>query len=69
MNAAIRAGAITKEEKWASHQLRHRAGTDARAMFGIDAAQLLLGHSDVRTTERYAIPDESKMMEMAEKMG
>ncbi len=69
VNAAISAGAIATDERWTSHQLRHRAGTDARAMFGIDAAQLLLGHSDVRTTERYAIPDESKMMEYAEKLG
>ncbi|MDD3470599.1 MAG: site-specific integrase, partial [Thermoguttaceae bacterium] len=69
VDAAIRAGAITTGERWASHQLRHRAGTDARAKFGIDAAQLLLGHSDVRTSERYALPDESKVLEFAEMLG
>ncbi|MDD3470183.1 MAG: site-specific integrase [Thermoguttaceae bacterium] len=69
VESAIQSGAITEDERWTSHQLRHRAGTDARAKFGIDAAQLLLGHSDVKTTERYAIPDESKMIAFAKTMG
>ena len=66
---AIAAGSITAEERWTSHQLRHRAGTDARREFELDAAQLLLGHSDVRTTERYAEPDLSKAVDFAKRCG
>jgi Site-specific recombinase XerD len=57
---AVAAGAITESERWTSHQLRHRALTDMRREYGLDVAQLLGGHSDAKTTERYAAPDRSK---------
>lgn len=40
-----------------------------RSREAIDVAQLLLGHSDVRTTERYVVPDESKVIEFSEMLG
>jgi integrase len=36
------------------HQLRHTFATETRRASGIDAAQVMLGHSSVKTTERYA---------------
>lgn len=36
------------------HKLRHTYGTDIARTLGIRAAQMLLGHADVKTTERYA---------------
>ena len=60
VNRAVAAGAIKESERWTSHQLRHRALTDMRREYGLDVAQLLGGHSDAKTTERYAAPDRSK---------
>lgn len=36
------------------HKLRHTYGTDVTRTLGIRAAQVLLGHADVKTTERYS---------------
>lgn len=36
------------------HKLRHTYGTDVTRALGIRAAQVLLGHADVKTTERYS---------------
>ena len=58
--AAVAAGVIKESELWASHQLRHRKLTDTRRDYGPDEAQLVAGHSDIRTTQRYAEPDMSK---------
>lgn len=44
-------------EHWSPNQLRHTAGTEVRRDVGLDAAQALLGHSSVRTTEIYAAND------------
>jgi integrase len=41
-------------EPWTPHQLRHTAATEIRRGAGLDAAQVLLGHASVRTTETYA---------------
>lgn len=41
-------------KRWHSHQLRHNAATYLRAKFGIDAAQMVLGHTSRTMTEGYA---------------
>lgn len=46
-----------REHKWRLNQLRHTAATATRRQYGLDAAQLLLGHSSRRMTEVYAEPD------------
>ena len=43
-----------RAHRWSPHQLRHMAATEARRVGGLDCAQLLLGHSDQRVTQRYA---------------
>lgn len=49
------------------HKLRHTYGTDIARTLGIRAAQVLLGHADVKTTERYshviATPETSRAIE------
>ena len=39
---------------WTPNQIRHTAATSIRAEYGIEVAQVVLGHSHVRTTEIYA---------------
>ncbi len=48
--AAIRAGV----EHWTPYQLRHLAAEEIYERFGADAAADVLGHSDPKTTRRYA---------------
>jgi len=55
--------------RWTPHWLRHTALTRLRSEFEADAAQVLAGHSDLRTTERYARPDERKGKAIALKVG
>jgi integrase len=39
---------------WHPHQLRHTAATSIRRRFGLEAAQAVLGHSEVGVTQVYA---------------
>jgi integrase len=39
--------------RWNPHALRHAAGTEIRGRFGLEAAQAVLGHSELRTTQIY----------------
>lgn len=45
---------------WSPNQLRHSAATEIRRRFGAEAAQVVLGHSDLATTEIYAERDLQK---------
>jgi integrase len=40
--------------RWHPHQLRHAYASRIRALHGLDAAQVMLGHRTARTTEIYA---------------
>lgn len=40
--------------RWHPHQLRHTAGTELRKQHGVEAAQVILGHKRLSTTEIYA---------------
>lgn len=42
---------------WAPNQLRHAFGTDVRKRFGLEAAQVLLGHARADVTQVYAERD------------
>ncbi len=51
------AKAIAKVEvmkRWTPHQLRHTAGTELRREFGVETAQVTLGHKNIDVTEVYA---------------
>jgi len=55
---AEKAGLPTEDVKliphWSPLQLRHSAGTEARKAFGLDGAQIMLGHKHARISEVYA---------------
>jgi len=55
--------------KWAPNQLRHSAGTAVRQRFGLEAAQVVLGHSRADVTQVYAERDERLAVEVARQVG
>ena len=46
--------AWNQEHVWHPHQLRHTAATRLRKAFGLEAAQVILGHKTLSVTEIYA---------------
>ena len=54
---------------WTPNQLRHRGGTEVREKFGLDAAQVILGHSNASTTEIYAKLSFEKAAWVAREIG
>jgi integrase len=58
-----------KKHRWSPNQLRHAAATDIRKKFGLDAAQVILGHSELGVTQVYAEQDHDKAVEVARLIG
>jgi integrase len=58
-----------KIEKWSPNRLRHTAATKIRKQFGLEAAQVTLGHSKADVTQIYAEADIQKAVEVARKIG
>ena len=55
---------------WHPHQLRHNYATDVRKRYGLEAAQILLGHSSATLTDAvYAERDEAKAARIALQIG
>lgn len=54
---------------WAPNQIRHTVGTEVRRQFGVEAAQVLLGHANVKTTEIYAEKNLALGCEVAGRIG
>lgn len=54
-----------KEHRWAPNRLRHNAGTDIRKEFGLEAAQVILGHASADVTQVYAERDQEKAVLVA----
>jgi integrase len=57
------------DHRWAPNQLRHAAATEVRREFGLEAAQVILGHSQANVTQVYAERDLAKGIEVAKKIG
>jgi integrase len=55
--------------RWTPNGLRHLAATAIRARYGVEAAQAVLGHSDVKTTQIYAEVDMTTADRVAREMG
>jgi integrase len=53
-----------KSHRWHPHQLRHTKATEIRRLYGTEAAQSVLGHAKLNTTEIYA----EKSREMAQQI-
>lgn len=58
-----------KSHRWAPNQLRHAAATEVRREFGLEAAQIVLGHSKADVTQVYAERDLAKGLQVAKAIG
>ena len=58
-----------KKHRWSPNQLRHTAATEIRREYGLEAAQVILGHSELGVTQVYAERDLAKGIEVAKKIG
>ena len=59
-----------KAHRWSPHRLRKTAGTEIRRLFGLEAAQLTLGHSSAVVTDAvYAERDMAKVIEVIRAVG
>ena len=54
---------------WSPNQLRHTAATDLRKRFGLEAAGVILGHSQLAVTQVYAEADRQKAIEIVSEIG
>jgi integrase len=54
---------------WGPNQLRHSFATEVRAKHGLEAAQVLLGHSKADITQTYALRDTAKAADVVRKIG
>lgn len=59
-----------RDHRFHPHQLRHNAATNLRREFGLEAAQLALGHASAQITDAvYAERDHAKVVEIMRKIG
>ena len=56
-------------ERWSPNRLRHSAGTEIRKRFGLEAAQVVLGHSTADVTQIYAERDLQKAVAVVREVG
>jgi integrase len=67
--AVMRAAQRARQPHWFPNQLRHAAGTEVREQYGLEAAQVILGHSRADTTQIYAERNLKLAKEVARKIG
>jgi len=58
-----------KERRWHPNQIRHTFATEARRLFGLEGAQVALGHSKADTTQIYAERDNALSAKVASQIG
>ncbi|WP_010587125.1 tyrosine-type recombinase/integrase [Schlesneria paludicola] len=68
-NSIKRACDKLKIPRFTGHWLRHNAGTQFRKLGGLDAAQVMLGHSHADVTQIYADADDEQAIEIAREHG
>jgi site-specific recombinase XerD len=51
------------------HMIRHRSATDLRKGGGLEVAQVVLGHTNTKTTLRYAEADVERAHAVVERIG
>ena len=54
---------------WHPHQLRHTCGTRVRAEYGLDVAQVILGHQSADVTQVYAEANQRRAIEVVRVIG
>ncbi len=57
------------EHRWHPHRIRHTHATEVRRQFGLEAAQVTLGHAQAQVTEVYAERDLKLATQVAAKIG
>lgn len=57
------------EQRWSPNQLRHAAATEIRKKFGLEAAQVILGHAAADVTQVYAERDADKARDVIRQIG
>ena len=55
--------------RWSPNRLRHSAGTEIRKRYGLEAAQVILGHASADVTQVYAERDLQKAVEIMREVG
>jgi integrase len=54
---------------WTPNQLRHTAATRIRQLYGVEIARIILGHSNLSTTELYAEQNRQQALDAMLEMG
>jgi len=67
--AIYRACELAGSPSWHPNQLRHNAATRFRKEYGLEAAQVLLGHRSADVTQIYAERDHGKAVAIMERIG
>lgn len=67
--AIKRAAMRAKVAHWSPYQLRHLYATQVRAKYGLEAAQVALGHKTADVTQIYAERDKALAVKIAKEMG
>jgi integrase len=67
--AVVRACKAAGVAPWSPLQLRHTRATELRALYGIEAARVILGHSKVETTQIYAERDLERASQIMGQVG
>lgn len=58
-----------RDHQWHPNQLRHTAATEIRAKYGLEAAQVVLGHASANVSEIYAERDHRKAAAIMREVG
>ena len=56
-------------DHWHPYQLRHARATEVREQYGVEVAQVILGHSRIDMTQHYAGVTEAKAKEVGKLIG
>ena len=56
-------------DHWHPYQLRHARATEVREQYGVEVAQVILGHSRIDMTQHYAGVTEQKAKEVGKLLG
>jgi len=58
-----------KNHRWSPNRVRHTAGTEIRKQFGLEGAQVVLGHSKADVTQVYAERDWARAEDIMRQVG
>ncbi len=61
--------AWTIAHRWAPNQIRHTKATEIRRLYGLEAAQVILGHATADVTQIYAERDAERAREIVRQIG